>query len=234
MPDKLPIIVPGKGRIPRLGSLAPRLIPFNVGIETLEAIIRAPHSPGAVFIDPGNNDCGTPLNVGNYRQIFEEFNNRYTDPAPVVQPEVVPEISPEPAQIKTEDTAEVAIPPADTLTDVNEAVERDITFDLVEDKLRKLHPTGDIPTITELVRRTISDMDLGVELVEILPDEVVVAFVNDTNTYYLDVKLLPDENSAEPEDEIVPEEPIPVKKQPPANKDSIVIPRVTKDSKKKK
>ena len=78
MKESLPIIVTGKGLIPRIGGLGPRLQPFTVDIKALEVIVRAPASLGVTFVDPVDG-TRIPLNHTNYKKIFTEFNARPKD-----------------------------------------------------------------------------------------------------------------------------------------------------------
>lgn len=84
--NTLSIIVPGKGRIPRLGSIGPKLDPFEATIEVIEAIVRAPHTPGATFVNPVTSER-TSLTRSNYRIVFDKFSR---DLSAVVSPVVKP------------------------------------------------------------------------------------------------------------------------------------------------
>lgn len=81
MKDFLPIIITGKGAIPRVGGIGPRLTPFTVNFNTLEVIVKAPNYPGASFVDPVDGSA-TPLTTMNYKEIFRGFNSRPKDEVP--------------------------------------------------------------------------------------------------------------------------------------------------------
>lgn len=100
--NTLSIIVPGKGRIPRLGSIGPKLDPFEATIEVIEAIVRAPHTPGATFVNPVTSER-TVLTRSNYRIVFDKFSRDLSaETSPVIKPAVdQPEASatdPEPVE----------------------------------------------------------------------------------------------------------------------------------------
>ena len=77
-----------------MGSLGPKLEPFNVSFQTLEAIIQAPHTPGASFVDPDTGEV-IRLTIANYRKVFTEFTSR--EPVIVSEPEPV---KPEPPKTR--------------------------------------------------------------------------------------------------------------------------------------
>jgi len=77
MKPLIPVIIKGTGRIPRLGTLAPRGtvdMPVKINLVTLEAIIRAPFAPTVFFIKPDTKEM-ILLTFGNYQKIFKEFSD---------------------------------------------------------------------------------------------------------------------------------------------------------------
>lgn len=105
----LPIIIPGKGRIPRLGCLGPKLDPIRLPFEAIEAIVRAPYTPGATYV--ADNGEKITMHTGNYREIWNKFATDNNIPAAVKHPtEVV--IEREAKKMPVVDTRVPVDPPA--------------------------------------------------------------------------------------------------------------------------
>jgi hypothetical protein len=161
----IPIIVPGKGRIPTLGTLGPKLVPFNVNLRALSAIVRAPHSPGAVFVDPDNGEQ-VVLNYSNYRRVFEEFNarkNKTTAKTPEVKgTPVTKTVKEEPKK----EEPKVVVPEPEVTTpeevgEVSETVETDVAEEVTVDTVGEATeeaPLEQETTETETAAETETDV----------------------------------------------------------------------------
>lgn len=74
--EHLPIIVKGRGIVPRLGFIAPITNPFKVDKLTLNVIIRTPNNIlKPYFVDPINNK-ETELTLSNWQSLFDDYQKR--------------------------------------------------------------------------------------------------------------------------------------------------------------
>ena len=96
----LPIIVKGKGLIPRGHGIAPKLDPFYAGLNTITLIMNT-RGMSVEFVDPRNKKS-TPLTRDNFRQVYDEYQKSggpQHNPSPVmtkrkrhpgIKPDLVP------------------------------------------------------------------------------------------------------------------------------------------------
>jgi hypothetical protein len=70
----LPIIVKGKGLIPRGHGIAPKLFPFPASIQLIRLILNT-KGLSVEFVDPETN-TNTPINNSNLEKIYENYDKK--------------------------------------------------------------------------------------------------------------------------------------------------------------